>query len=62
MNYFAQRLAIDEFHRDEVHAIVLANLVDVRNVRMIQSGRGRRLLFEATHSIPICADFRRQDF
>ena len=41
----AQREAIDELHGDEVRTITLTNLIDMRDVRMIEgSGRGRFLL------------------
>ena len=34
MYLLAQRFTLDEFHRDEIHAFSLANLVDVRDVRV----------------------------
>src|SRR5439155_18020554 len=37
----AQYFPVDEFHRDEVCAFAFADLIDVRNVRMIE---GRRSL------------------
>ena len=57
MNLLAQRDAVDKLHRDEVHAIVLADLIDVRDVRMIERGRGLRLLNEAAHAILIGGNF-----
>src|SRR5436309_15520286 len=51
MNELTQRKAINELHRDEVHAFVLTNFVDVRDVRMIQRGGGLRLLSETPHPI-----------
>ena len=47
----AQRYAIDVLHGDEVEAVCFANLVDVRDVWMVERrGRGR-FLFEAAHPI-----------
>ena len=62
MNQLAQRLAIDKLHRDEMHAFSFANLIDVSDVRMIQRGRGLRLLNEAPHSIGVSREIRRQNF
>ncbi len=60
MNLLAQRLAIDELHRDEVRAIGFTNLVDVRDVRMIE-GRGRLCLAnEAFHPFAIRGNLGRQ--
>src|SRR5689334_8502766 len=52
-NRFAQSLAVYEFHRDKVCGIALADLIDVRNVRMIERCRGLRLLFETPPPIVI---------
>src|SRR5437762_11028305 len=62
MNKLTQRKAINEFHGDEVQAISFTNLVDVRNVRMIQRGGSLRLLSETPHSIFIRRDFAWQNF
>ena len=62
MNLFAQRRAIDEFHRDEMRAGLLANLVDVRDVGMIQGRGSLRLLNEAPHSILVGRHIRGQNF
>ena len=61
MNFFAQSLAIDELHRDEVRAFVLANLVDVRDVRMIERWGRFRLTNESVHSIAMRGQFGRQN-
>ena len=53
----AQYLPVDEFHRDEVQAFAVANLIDVRDVRMIEGRRGLCLLDEAPHSILISRNF-----
>ena len=50
---FAQGVPVDKLHRDEVHAIVLANLVDVRDVRMIERRGSLGFLGESTHAILI---------
>src|SRR5256885_10384279 len=62
MNLFAQRRAVDEFHRDEMRAGLLANLIDVRDVWVIQGGGSLRFLNEAPHSIPVGRNVGRQDF
>src|SRR5215469_15855202 len=60
MNIFAQRLAIDKFHRDEVCAIGLANLVDVSYVRMIEPCSRLCLLDEPPHTFLIRSNFSGQ--
>ena len=62
MNLLAQGLSLNVFHRDEVKTIGLTNLVDVRDVRMIERSRGGRLLFETAHPILIHSDVRRKHF
>jgi len=46
-----------KFHRDEVRAIVLPDLEDLRNVRVAQCGRRLRFANEALHPIAIRCDF-----
>src|SRR5262245_65767231 len=58
MNLVAQRLAIHEFHGDEVDAIMLANLIDVRDIRMIEGGGSLCFLGKPPHSILIAGEFR----
>ncbi len=53
MDLFAQGEAVDKLHRDEVHAIVLADLINVSDVRMIERGGGLSLLRESPHAILI---------
>ena len=36
MNQLAESQAVNKFHCDEMHVLVVANLVDMRDVRMIQ--------------------------
>src|SRR5215471_3498259 len=62
MSHFAQRLPIDELHRDEVHAVALTDLVNVRNVGVIERRGGGGLLLEAAHSISIGSKVGRQYF
>src|SRR5262245_51704877 len=51
--YFScEGLALDIFHRDEAHALGLADFIDVRNIRMIERRGGLRLADEALH--PLC--------
>ena len=40
-------LALDQLHRDEARALVLADLVDRGDVRMVEGRRGTGLSFEA---------------
>ena len=61
-NLLAERLAIHKFHRNEIHAIVLANLVDVRDVRMIERGCRLRLANEPLHTIALGSNFSGQNF
>ena len=61
MNFLAQRDAVDEFHCDEMCAIAFANLVNVRNVRVIERGGGSRLLLEAPHSILTGCELTREN-
>ena len=50
----AQRLALEQLRDDVRRAVVLADVVDIQNVRMVQRGRRARLLLEAgqTPAIP----------
>ena len=60
MNLRAQRDTINEFHGDEVNAFVLADFVNVRDVRMIQRGRRFCLASEAPHAVLIAGKFDRK--
>lgn len=62
MNLFAQGLAVDKLHRDEVDIIALVDFVDVSNVRMIQGGGRLPLLNEAAHATLVSSERGRQDF
>ena len=62
VSLLSQRLAIDKLHRNEVSAFALANLIDVRDVGMIERGCGLRLLNETAHAIFVCSDIAGQNF
>jgi hypothetical protein len=47
----AQFFADEQLADDERHALVLADVVDSENVRMIESGRRSRLLLETSQAI-----------
>src|SRR5258706_15656841 len=56
MDFLAQRLAVNELHRDKVSAVALSNLVHVRDIRMIER-RGRlRFPNKTFHAIAIRGD------
>ncbi len=52
-NQFTQRLPVDIFHRDEVHAIVLTDFINVRDVGMIERRRRLRFANEPFHAIAV---------
>jgi hypothetical protein len=54
-------LTWDVLHRDEVHALVLADVVDRDDVRMIQARRGSRFLDEALAAFGVEGGFAAQD-
>lgn len=56
-----QRLTLQILLHDETYAgIVLANVVDRCDVRMIQSRRRARLLLESRHALRLSRELRRQ--
>src|SRR5215813_4411285 len=57
LSQFSQRLAVDKFHRDEVCAFALANVVSSYDVGMIKSARGLGFLHEASESVCILREF-----
>src|SRR5258708_23029116 len=61
MYLLAQGDTLDVLHRNEIQAFALANLVDVRDVRMIERGRGLGLLIEAPHAVLIKSNFGRKN-
>jgi len=62
MDLLAQSLSVDILHPDEMHAFALADLVDVRDVRMIQRGGCHSFLIKAPHSILVRGEIGGQDF
>ena len=61
MNLLAQRHTVDVLQRDEVEAFGLADLVDVRDVGVVERGDGVRLLLEAAQPLPAPAELRGQE-
>src|SRR5215218_7951873 len=61
MNLCAQCDTFDQLHNYEVHTIGYANLVNMRNVWMIERCRSSCFLFEAPHLILIRSNRRRQN-
>src|SRR5262245_11781977 len=57
----AQRLSVDEFRDEIMHALLLAGVVDGKYVRMIERARGARLLVEAADAAWILAECFRQN-
>src|SRR5712692_11592559 len=51
VSVLAQRLPIDELHRDEVHTVSFTDFIDVRDVRMVQRSGGLCFLLKAAQSI-----------
>src|SRR5215813_1814963 len=62
MYYFAQRGSLNELHRNEVRAIVITNLMNCRDVRVIKRRGCRGFLLEAAHAISICTKIGREYF
>ena len=62
VNVIPQRFAIDELHGDERPAVLLADVIDGANARMVQSGRGPRLAVEALERLRLLGDIFREEF
>src|SRR5262245_20542411 len=60
-NPIAQRLAADEFHGDERNAVSFANVVNDRDVWVLERGRGACLLDEASPARRISDERGRQN-
>ena len=58
----AQRLALEQLRDDVRRAVVLADVVDIQNVRMVQRGRRARLLLEAGQTPAVPGERGRQHF
>ncbi len=57
----AQRLSLDQLHRDEERAVRLADVVDGQDVRVIQRGGRAGLLLEARAGLAIAGDVGGKD-
>jgi hypothetical protein len=62
VNAMLERPAFEKLHRDKSTAILLADVVDGADVRMIQGGCGLRFPFEAGQCLRIARNFLRQEF
>ncbi len=61
-NAVLQRFAVEELHRNEVLAVLLADVVDGANVWMIQGRRGLCFAAEAFESNGVVEHFGRREF
>ncbi len=61
MEHLAQRLAVDELHRDVDRGLVGADVVDRDDVRVVQGGGRARLLLETLAAIDVRGELRRED-
>src|SRR5678815_4571042 len=59
-NLVGECLSIDILHRDEGNGITLSNVINRRNIRMVQSGCCFGLTHEAPHPFLVQPEFRRQ--
>ena len=55
-----QRLALQEFHDQEVDALFMPDVVQCADMRMIEGGNGARFAFEAFARLRIVVDARQQ--
>ena len=62
MNHLPQRDSVDEFHRDEIRAIVFPDLKDLRDVWMVERSSRLRLAHKPLHAIAMRSNISRQDF
>ncbi len=53
VDVFTQGFAVDELHGDERHMILLANVVDGADARVVQSGSGVGFTAEALQSLGV---------
>jgi hypothetical protein len=52
----------EKVHQDQLRAISFTNLVDVRDVRMIERGRRLRFLNQTAHATMVGSEFTGQNF
>ena len=57
-----ERLAVEKFHGDEGLAVLLADVVNGADVRMVQRGGGLRFALETGERLRIARDILRQKF
>src|SRR5512132_2779400 len=62
MNLLAQSSPIHVLHRDKIQTIVLADFVDMGNVRMVEGRGGLGLLHETKHALATGCQLSWQDF
>ena len=58
----AQRLAFEQLGDDEGRAVVLPNVVDGEDVRVVERAGGASLLLEACEALGVCRELRGQHF
>jgi hypothetical protein len=56
-----QRLAVEQFHDQEPLTVVLADVEERADVRVVERGGDARLALEAVHRLLIARQLRRQD-
>ena len=56
-----QRHAIQKFHRDERLLVLLANVVNRADVRVVECGRGLSFALKAGECLRVTANFIRQE-
>ena len=52
-----QRFTVQELHGDECLTVLLANVVDRADVRMVERGRGLRFALKAGQRLRVAGDF-----
>ena len=57
-----ERFAIQKLHGDECLSVLLADVVNGANIRMIQRGCGLRFALETGKSLRVASNFLRQEF
>ena len=62
MDVTAQRFPVNEFHGDESPSVLLANVIDRANARMIQSRCGSRFAAKSLQHLRVLRHFLWQEF
>ena len=55
-----ERLAVEQLHHEVVHAVLVADVVNGADVRVVQRGDGAGLALEPAPAIRVCRDLARQ--